>query len=205
MKTYLNMAFGVATAFLFVACGNSEDTSTSTTVMEEVAVETIDSTYYLTKGKDIALATFEALSSQLKEQIVAHGPDSAIGFCNIEAMPLTDSLSELHHVQIQRIATRFRNPQNEAAGGEAEIIQHYETLVQEGTGVKPSLAVNQQNEVVFYAPILLKPQCLACHGQPETQIAPSTLSLLNRLYPDDRATGFAEGDVRGMWKITFKN
>ena len=46
-----------------------------------------------------------------------------------------------------------------------------------------------------------QPLCLKCHGQPEREIAPSTMEVLRRLYPEDRATGFRLGELRGMWRV----
>jgi len=36
-------------------------------------------------------------------------------------------------------------------------------------------------------------------------LAVRTDSILKSYYPEDQATGFKEGELRGMWKITFKN
>jgi len=36
--------------------------------------------------------------------------------------------------------------------------------------------------------------CLACHGQ---NISPEVQTKLNELYPDDKATGYSLGQVRG--------
>ena len=43
--------------------------------------------------------------------------------------------------------------------------------------------------------------CLNCHG---TKIAPEVSQALAGLYPEDRATGFNEGDIRGAFVVTRK-
>ena len=41
--------------------------------------------------------------------------------------------------------------------------------------------------------------CLACHGAPE-QIPAEVAAILAERYPDDQATGYAVGDLRGaLW------
>jgi hypothetical protein len=41
--------------------------------------------------------------------------------------------------------------------------------------------------------------CLSCHG-PREAIVPAVVSSLEARYPDDRATGYAAGDLRGaLW------
>ncbi|MBS0204581.1 MAG: DUF3365 domain-containing protein [Planctomycetes bacterium] len=47
---------------------------------------------------------------------------------------------------------------------------------------------------------MLKVQCLACHG-PKDQIADDVQEQLTRLYPDDQAVGFNEGDLRGWFWV----
>ena len=49
------------------------------------------------------------------------------------------------------------------------------------------------------------PPCLQCHGTPNQDIAPETLAAIQKLYPDDKATGFKLGDLRGLWRVTFLN
>ena len=41
--------------------------------------------------------------------------------------------------------------------------------------------------------------CLLCHG---TNISPDVKTKLKELYPDDTATGFKIGDLRGAFSIT---
>jgi len=38
------------------------------------------------------------------------------------------------------------------------------------------------------------PLCLTCHG---TDLAPEVRSALQRFYPDDQATGYSAGQIRG--------
>ena len=41
--------------------------------------------------------------------------------------------------------------------------------------------------------------CLGCHGK---SIAPEVKAKLAELYPEDKATGFSEGDLRGAFVVT---
>jgi hypothetical protein len=43
--------------------------------------------------------------------------------------------------------------------------------------------------------------CLQCHGIPNNQILPTTLSKIKELYPTDKATGYGENELRGIWVI----
>ena len=41
--------------------------------------------------------------------------------------------------------------------------------------------------------------CLACHGK---VLAPEVAAQIESLYPEDKATGFSEGDLRGAFVVT---
>jgi hypothetical protein len=46
--------------------------------------------------------------------------------------------------------------------------------------------------------------CLQCHGKIETNIKPDILKSLTLLYPEDKAKGYSENQVRGIWNVSFK-
>lgn len=57
---------------------------------------------------------------------------------------------------------------------------------------------NQQAAALL--PIKLQPQCVMCHG-PSEQILPEVKSALVDRYPQDQATGFEIGELRGWFWI----
>jgi len=68
---------------------------------------------------------------------------------------------------------------------------------------KPFLG-NENGKTIYYKPIKIgMPACLNCHGTEGKEIAMKTLVAIRQKYPDDLATGYKEGEFRGMWKITF--
>lgn len=70
--------------------------------------------------------------------------------------------------------------------------------------LKPEVIRNADGSRAFLAPIVLgNPLCLQCHGAPGKDITAETLAAIQKLYPDDKATGFQPGDLRGLWRVTF--
>ena len=208
MKRAIRFLSGVALITAMVSCGNTESEKASkietTPAVDEVSAKADDNTLELiAKGKEIAKASFMALSGKLKVEMKAGGPVQAVPFCNVHAMPLTDSLSLVYDAKIERVATRYRNPLNEAKGHDIEVIDGYLANKAEGKDLAPQIYTNEDGASVFYAPIVLKAACISCHGHPESQVKAATLSALDEAYPNDKATGFEEGDLRGLWKITF--
>ena len=53
-------------------------------------------------------------------------------------------------------------------------------------------------EVRVMKPIVTGAPCLACHG---TQVEPQLARLIRERYPDDQATGFREGELRGAFTL----
>lgn len=159
---------------------------------------------YATKGNEIAQASFKALSEKLTEQMKLGGPAQAIPFCNVEAMPLTQQLGEQYDVTIRRTSDKWRNPINKPSERELEIINNYHKLISEKQEITPIIEVDSKNNKHYYAPIILKANCLVCHGKVNEFVSVKTDSIIKSLYPNDKAIGYNEGDLRGIWNITFK-
>jgi len=56
-------------------------------------------------------------------------------------------------------------------------------------------------ELRYAKPILMQPQCTACHGSLE-QISPELTTKLDALYPNDLAVGFKPGELRGAVSVS---
>lgn len=135
---------------------------------------------------------FGALSGRLMEAMTQSGPVGAITVCQSEAPEIAERISRAHRLTIGRTGVRLRNPNNTAPSWA-------KTLVAEKTDT-PTFAVLSTGEAAALLPIRLKPQCLMCHG-PEEQIDPNVQSQLSKLYPNDAATGFKEGELRGWFWV----
>jgi hypothetical protein len=183
---------------LFIVGCSSDKNKTTETVDEN------EQSIYIDKGKQISSNVFEVLSSNLSQAMAKGGVAYAIGFCNTQALKLTDSLSAFHDVSINRIAQKARNPINLATENENDIFIMYQSMIDKKKELKPILE-NRENEIVYYSPILLQPQCVMCHGEVDNQIGVDNYAIIKQFYPNDKATGFKAGDLRGLWKIVFKN
>jgi len=158
---------------------------------------------YTNKGNEISQASFKALSEKLTEQMQLGGPAQAIPFCNVEAIPLTKQLSEEYKVTIKRTSDKLRNQENKPSERELEIINNYHKLISEKKEITPIVEMDSNNKRHYYAPIKLKANCLACHGKVDEFVSIKTDSIIKSLYPNDKAIGYSEDDLRGIWSITF--
>jgi hypothetical protein len=154
----------------------------------------------LAEGQRLAAEAFALLSKNLAEAIAKDGVPGAIGFCSEKALPLTASVD----ATLRRVSHKARNPKNKADAAELEILDSYRATMKAGKAPEPQVRRNADGSETFFAPIVLaNPTCLKCHGAPGTDIDADTLAALSKRYPQDEATGFQMGELRGMWRITF--
>lgn len=155
------------------------------------------------RGKEISKTTAGVLQTHLKAALKKGDFPYALRFCNSKAMELTDSVSEAESVIIRRLAKKYRNPDNETDSTESEIFKAYIIEWLNGKTLKPQIIPDDEGHPVYYDPIRVGTLCLNCHGNPDKKIPPDLLKTINELYPEDKATGFKKGWLRGMWAITF--
>ncbi|MCA9026192.1 MAG: DUF3365 domain-containing protein [Planctomycetaceae bacterium] len=137
-------------------------------------------------------ALFDRLSSRLLAAMSSGGPAAAIEVCSQEAPRIASEVSEEHGLKIGRTSFKLRNPKNSPPAWA-------QRFVEERT-VEPQFVDLEDGQFGAFLPIMLKPQCMTCHG-PADQIDPQVLSKLNELYPDDQATGFQIDELRGWFWI----
>lgn len=159
---------------------------------------------YIEKGGQIVDASYQALSDKLKAAIADKGISHAIKTCNMHASPIADSLAELYGAKIKRTAIRIRNEGNEPTLEEKHIIKLYQKALTNKQELTPVVLFMDSVWVSYYSPIIIKPMCLNCHGEPGATLADETYETILGIYPTDRAIGYKEGDLRGIWSVKFK-
>lgn len=137
-------------------------------------------------------ALFERLSTELLATMSSRGPAAAIEVCSKRAPQLAAEVGQLHGVRIGRTGVRLRNSRNTPPTWAAPLLQDQPR--------EPQFVELSDHSTGALFPILLKIQCETCHG-PVEQIAAEIRSELQRLYPDDQATGFKDGDLRGWFWV----
>lgn len=157
-------------------------------------------------GPKIVAEAFAKLSAALGESIGKSGPAGALGVCSEKAPQIAREVAAAHGVTLRRATHKPRNPKNAADEAEKAALEAFLAAVKRKEAPKPQIIVNADGSRAFIAPIVLgNPLCLQCHGMPGKEIAPETLAAIEKLYPDDKATGFQLGDLRGLWRVNFPN
>ena len=156
------------------------------------------------ESRESAAAMLKELGGKLQAALKDGGPVKALGVCNIEAPDIAMRISDEEKITIRRISHKPRNPtlgvpndwqtkalklfEEALARGEKPADIEFVEAVKAGSG--------SRMELRFAKPILMQPQCTACHGTPE-QISPEVKAKLDELYPNDKAVGFKPGELRG--------
>ncbi|MGB5383659.1 MAG: DUF3365 domain-containing protein [Lutimonas sp.] len=158
---------------------------------------------YQELGTEIVQTVGKELTTQLTQKLAEGGLEHALTFCNENAILITENIASNYHADVQRMSHKNRNPINRATPEDLAIINGFIEDMEQKKELKPILDGND-TFVKYYAPILTQEKCLTCHGIVGKEVHKRTDSLIKNLYPTDLATGFQAGDLRGVWKVTFK-
>lgn len=171
--------------------------------MDATAQVAVADSAYMNRGNQLVALTFDTLRNSLLHAIGTQGMEGAIAFCNEKAYPITNIYAD--SAVIRRTSLRVRNDNNKPDSIESSVLRELEKTILTTKMPAPKIIRNTTTgEIHYFKPIILQAMCLNCHGTPNEQIQPATLSKINELYPGDEATSFKEGDLRGIWHIIFK-
>lgn len=181
---------------LLAACGNPSQSQQVWSAEQQQQAREMGMTAAKTLG--------DSLLSRVKEAMETGGKVHALDFCSTEAQNLTariqnDLDSEL---QIKRTTFQYRNPKNAPDVHEEEALRYFmQTMEEQGSLPEDYLQRVSAREYRYYRPLRVGEGCLNCHGDP-ANFSPEFQRILNDRYPNDRAVGYAEGDFRGVIRVS---
>jgi hypothetical protein len=144
------------------------------------------------------------LGAALQSAIKTQGTAGAVTACATIAPEVASRISAQSGASVRRTTLRARNPQATPDG--------YERTVLAVLGALPTSSEGPPNESAgwtgtdadrrfrYLRAIPTAPMCLSCHG---SNIAPDVAKAIAAHYPADKATGFAAGDMRGAFSISW--
>ena len=159
----------------------------------------------LNEARSVASAMPPKLLAVLQEEIQKGGPEGAIGVCREKAPAMAKAASEKTGWAIRRVSLKNRNPKAVPDAWERAVLEDFDRRAAAGespaTLEKAELVQDDGRSVRRYMRALPTQQlCLQCHGSAE-QLKPAVLERLRTIYPDDKATGYAVGQIRGAMTI----
>lgn len=155
----------------------------------------------LTKeAREHAKALGQQLSSTLQSAIKQGGPVAGIRVCKEAAMPIAQSLSQ-DGWEVGRTSLRVRNPDNAPDTWEREQLLRFAEAMSASVAEGPLEATqwNEKTQTFRYMKAIGTGEvCTTCHG---VDIAEPVKAAISQHYPEDSATGFSEGDLRGAFTL----
>lgn len=158
--------------------------------------ETVDATGLELEARGIAGEFVSTLQPTLQEAMQSGGPVNAIDVCAVEAPRIAGNLSQESGWDVTRVSLQPRNRQNaEPDAWEREMLMQFDERQAAGeAGADINVAAIVDDEFRYMQAQAAMPLCLTCHGQ---TLAPEVTAALAEHYPDDMATGYVAGEIRG--------
>lgn len=198
MKHYWLVA---SLGLVLAACGGE---SKEAEAEKNAAAPAHDKAALTAEAKEAVKALGGRLKGELQAAMKAGGPVNAVDVCNTRAPEIANSVSADKGLQITRVSLKNRNPEmgapnewqtavlndfetRKAAGEDPQTIAYSEVVEQDG-----------KHEFRFMKAVPTGGVCLACHGE---TLAPDIAAKINELYPNDKATGYQAGDIRGAFVV----
>ncbi len=160
-----------------------------------------------TLDKPAAIEEAKAITGQfagsLRETLVgamqSGGPMNALDVCNIEAMPITSGVGDEHKADVSRVSLKNRNADNAPNDWQRIALEDFDKRAAAGESIETMAShefveSNGNTQLRFMKALPTGGACLACHGQ---DLDSDLQMKINELYPEDKATGYALGEVRG--------
>lgn len=155
----------------------------------------------LDQSRQLALELQKALGAVLMPAMKNDGPIAAIAVCHQQAPEIAARISLPSGATVSRTALRVRNQQNQPNAQQQQILEQFLAQLQQDPTVAPeSWQTHADGSQQYMKAIVMQPQCSACHGH---SVKPAVLQAIQQRYPDDQATGFIVGDLRGAFVVSW--
>ncbi|QTH24832.1 DUF3365 domain-containing protein (plasmid) [Rhizorhabdus wittichii] len=184
------VALPLLSALTLSACASSELADDRATMAAEAQA----------RSEILADRFQKELLGALTTAMAAEGPQGAVGVCSSIAPALAAQLSEESGASVRRTALRTRNPAAQADATERRVMASWVAAPLDDNGRPKRWTAREGGEYRYMRAIPTMPMCLACHGE---NIAPEVTAAIRAHYPEDQATGFAPGQLRGAFSIRW--
>jgi len=160
---------------------------------------------WVPEARNVATSTPPKLLAVLQEEIAKGGPESAIEVCRDKAPAMARAASEQSGWNVKRVSLRNRNPKAVPDAWERAALEDFDRRA----AAKESPATLERAEVTiengqavqrYMRALPTMPLCTQCHGAAD-KLSPAVTAKLKALYPDDRAVGYAVGEIRGAMTL----
>lgn len=156
----------------------------------------------LGEARKVATTLPPKLLAALQQEISKSGPEGAILVCKDMAPKMAGEISRQTGWKIKRVSLKARNDARAIPDAwEKAALEDFDKRAAAG---EPPAQLEKgekvDNEYRYVKALPVQPLCLSCHG-PVDQLTPAVKSALARHYPNDLATGYSVGQIRGAISV----
>ena len=160
---------------------------------------------WIEQSRQLAQQLGGELKGELGRAMSEGGPVAAVSVCKTRAPEIAADLSTKSGAVVGRTALRVRNPANAPDDLQRAVLEQFSAELASGQFEGPleaAFEINRGGQVErrYMRAIATDALCLACHGP---VLAPELAAVIKRDYPDDQATGFEQGQLRGAFSVTW--
>lgn len=147
----------------------------------------------------------ETLQAALRQAMEAGGPVNGITVCHEKAGQIATDLSAEAAMIVGRTSLKLRNTNNAPDNWELAVLKQFDARHAQGEPAEKleyfAVIDDDQGQKTFryMKAIPTASQCLKCHGETiDTEVE----AKLKELYPEDKARGYKEGELRGAFTLS---
>ncbi len=157
------------------------------------------------QARTTATRVLEETKSVLEGALKGGQPAAALGVC----ASVAQNIARRHEQQgwrVRRVSEKVRNPADTPDAEELVVLRAWQDAHTAGrltptTERQEIVTAGGRRYIHYMKPIFIAgPVCLQCHGARD-KLAPDVADALKELYPNDQATGYAIGDLRGAISV----
>ena len=154
-----------------------------------------------TQAEVLAQQFISELKPQLKQAINTGGPAAAVEACASAAPRIADTLSATSGWQVKRVSLKSRNASRaQPDDWERSVLLDFNLPQAAGEDAAALTHAGMDGKRYRYMQAQgVEPLCLICHGK---GLSEPVLSVLSDYYPDDLATDYSVGQVRGAISLS---
>lgn len=156
------------------------------------------------EARSYAKQFVEKLQPELKKGMQAGGPVNAISVCHSKAPQIAHDMSQASGWNINRVSLKPRGAGAKPDAWEKEVMMQFDQQLAKGADIKTLefsqvVIMNGEKQFRYMKAIPTGEVCLKCHG---TDVQAPVKEAIQKYYPQDKATGFSAGQMRGAFSFT---
>lgn len=164
-----------------------------------------DDAALIAETKKTALEIPPKLLAMVQDEVTKGSFHGAIAACNEKAPKMAAAASQNTGWAIRRVSLKNRNPKAIPDSWEQAVLEDFDRRVSAGespaTMEKAEIVADGDKRTLRYMKALPTQKiCLNCHGMPD-QLVSEVKATLSQHYPNDKAIGYSEGQVRGALTV----